>query len=653
MTAIFLALHRDGNADAARADAERMGSALARYGERPPQLSSLTVDRGIAAVAGKRLMPLLPEDRFPDPLSTLGAQTIAAPQWTIAADVRLTAREDLADALGLDQAEGARLSDAMLVALAFERWGRDAVTHIEGPFALIALERTTGQVLLARDFSGDVPLLFHASADGLWAASMPEGLNALAHLPRQANVPGYENFLRVVDFDGADTPYLGIQRVLPGHMATWCSERGEVMQTQHWQPDLTPLRLKTQTEYEDAVRTALEKAVAAALRGVEGEVGAFLSAGFDSTAVVVTAARQLATRGGRVAAFTAVPQAGRSVPTPGHRFADEGPLAALTAAMHPNIDHVCVTPQSGPLEGIERTLPRSVNPASNICNLPWISTILDEAKRRRLAVVLQGGMGNATLSESGVEALPELFRAGRLVTWFSIARGLVRNGWMRWRGVLWNSAGPLLPRKLYEKGQALTGRTEVDARRYSALRDEAYRAAVAGQSDTAPSSFTSVSERLAILASDSGIDRKANLAWFGVDVRDPTVDPGLVRLALRIPVERLCWQGEPRAILRRILQGQAPDEVIHNRKRGYQSADWAWALYAERENLKAEIERLGEYEPVARIVDLDRLRRLVDTMPEPDSPAWGEFETEADYRYAMLRGVSVARHMRYVAGSNI
>lgn len=164
----------------------------------------------------------------------------------------------------------------------------------------------------------------------------------------------------------------------------------------------------------------------------------------------------------------------------------------------------------------------------------------------------------------------------------------------------------------------------------------------------------SVSNRLAIMTiADMGCLNKADLATWGIDMRDPTADRRLCELALRIPVERLVWDGEPRAILRKILADRAPPEVLNTRLRGYQSADWAQALHGDRHALRAEVESIGRFEPAARLIDVERLRALVDAMPEPGSPAWGDERVEADYRYAMLRSISAASHMRAVAGSNV
>jgi asparagine synthase (glutamine-hydrolysing) len=107
--------------------------------------------------------------------------------------------------------------------------------------------------------------------------------------------------------------------------------------------------------YEEAYREKLNQAVPCRLRGAEDQVGSNLSGGFDSGAVVATAARLLAPSGGRVVAFTAVPREGYVDKPPRNRLIDEGPYAAATAALYPNIEHVLVRSEDrAPLDGLDR-----------------------------------------------------------------------------------------------------------------------------------------------------------------------------------------------------------------------------------------------------------------------------------------------------------
>ncbi|MEE4451358.1 asparagine synthetase B family protein [Novosphingobium resinovorum] len=653
MTAICTLWDREqGDASAI---APRFAAASRRYGRTPWREWT---DGSV--LLGKRAYPLLPEDWQADPLDDDGA----ARRWIVAADVRLTEREDLARQLGLD---AGGISDSALVAAAIERWDETAFDRIYGVFAVIAWDRHRRRLILVRDALGERPLFYHIDGARCSAASMPDVLLADPALPAAPDVEQYRQFLRMNAFAPGHCAFRGIRVVRPGHLLV-ISDDG-VREMAWWQPDLSPLRLDTQIEYEAALALALDAAVGACLRRDAGQVGAHLSSGFDSTAVATTAARILARDGEPMTAFVAAPREGQVRTMAARHVADESLLAAKTAAMHANMELVRVVPRAGPLAALMRARSLYASPVSNLCNLPWFEAINEQARDLGVRVLLHGSTGNTSLSESGVWALREMARQGRFGPWLRIARGLVRGGWMRWRGVLFNTVEDMLPDRLWRWAMTLSGQGIEDERAMTLMAPGAYaQAAAAHCRDAAragerpPDSgdldrergISSVDFRLSTLRTNGDGDQyKAMLAEWGLDLRDPTADRRLVELALRIPVERLIWNGEPRAILRRVLADRAPPEVLDNRQRGYQAADWAQAIWSEREAFIEEMERLEMYEPTAAFLDTDRIRRLIDGLPAAGSDAWDSDEAENSYRLACLRTISAASHMRHIARSNL
>lgn len=651
MTAICALWLRDGGD--AQAAARPLGLAARRYGHQAPRSWP-----GGQVHLGRCLFPLLPEDVLDEPLDE------PCGRWVVAADVRLAEREDLAAQLRVDP--GSR-SDAALVAAAFERWGEQALNRLYGAFAVIAWDRQEHRLILGRDALGERPLHYHAAAHRFTAASMPDMLLADPAIPRIPDVEQYRQFMRMNTFAPGRTGFSGIRSVRPGAMVV--VERDAHREEIWWQPDLAPLVLPTQRDYEVAVGEALDKAVTACLRRSRGKVGAHLSSGFDSTAVATTAARILADRGERLAAFTAAPRKGPVRTVAAHHIADESHLAARTAAMHPNMDLACIVPDKGPIAALDRARAIYASPIVNLCNLPWFEDINDRARDEGVSVLLHGLMGNSSISEAGVWALREMARKGRARTWWAIARGLVRGGWMQWRGVAFNTVEDLLPDWLWRIAVRLSGRTVEDDRDMTLLSDEAYHEAAQAHARQAEEAgepvqdtsvlgrerfVTSVRFRLnSVRTNGDGDQYKAMLAQWGIDLRDPTADRRLFELALRIPVERLVWNGEPRAILRRVLADRAPSEVLDNRQRGYQAADWAQAICGDREAFIAEMERLELYEPTAAFLDTARVRRYLAELPEAGSDAWDSDLAENRYRIACLRTISAASHMRHAARSNL
>ena len=159
-------------------------------------------------------------------------------------------------------------------------------------------------------------------------------------------------FLMLMPETGPKSFFLGIDRVEPGHVVTITANG--ISARRHWEPSRRRIELPRPEDYSEALRELLDKAVSCRLRGT-GDVGALLSGGFDSGAVVATAARLLAPSGRRVIAFTGVPREGYEGPAPANRFINEAPNAAATASLYPNIEHVVVHNEGrSPLADLDR-----------------------------------------------------------------------------------------------------------------------------------------------------------------------------------------------------------------------------------------------------------------------------------------------------------
>lgn len=606
---------------------------------------------------GRRGYGLLPEDANFTAIHSPGHR------YAVVADVHLTERAALAKDLGIGQVE--TLSDAALVALAIEHWHEQAFDRLYGAFAVAAWDREQRRLLLARDHLGLRPLFYSILPEFTVVASMPEGIKAIEGIADGPDVAQYTRLLRDLPLSAGRTVHAGVRRVMPGHYCV--IDANGAQSTRYWRPDLTPLDWTGQAAYEAELEQRLSAAVAAQLRGQEPVIAAHLSAGFDSSTVVAFAAEQLGQAGRRLVAYTAVPEAGTYARVMPHHIPDEGDIAAETAAMYPNIEHVRISARGGTLERLDRSASLYPAPVRNICNVGWNDAICDDVKARGLRVLLEGAMGNISISDSGTSALAELLAAGRLRIWWRIARGLVRNGWMRWRGIIWNSIEPHIPMRWQDWGRNLSGRPLITDRRASILTDDQY-AALTSQLDEEQRDadeydvieydgrkgppLTNIRMRLTALLVDVGGQIKSQLGEWGIDSRDPTADRRLIEFCLRIPPERLVWDGEPRAILRKVLAHRLPASVVDGRKRGLQGADWQARLLMSRESLVDEVERIAMFDPIADLIDIERVKNLAKALPPENSPLWQDGEVEVDYRLILLRTVSIAGHMRRTARSN-
>ena len=606
--------------------------------------------RGTVAL-GRRLTKLLPEDVY----DTQPLDGRSGP-FVLVADLRLDNREDLGSELCIPPAQTKTMCDAALVLAAFERWDDDCCDRLVGDYAFAVWDRRAHRLVLARDVIGSRPLHYHRGKAFFAFASMPKGLHALADVPYAPDEERVAEFLALLPEYGSSTFFHGIERVEPGHIVTVTPAGLRVRRYWNWQR--RTLALRSPGEYVEALRHHLDQAVQSQLRGVTGQVAAHLSAGLDSSAVATTAARLLASSGGKVVAFTAVPRAGYDRPVPKRRFGDEGLLATATAAIYSNIEHVLV--RSGdrtPLDTLDKEFFLLDRPLLNLCTFVWGRAINDEVRARKLKVLLTGGMGNVTISYDGSELLAELIRSGHWIRWTRAMSAIVGRRHWRLRGALAATFAPWLPPLLWQLLRRMVDGQSFDIRRYSAVHptrlaelDLPSRARARGLDFTYRPRKDGVAARLWMLHRvDLGNARKATLGGWGIDVRDPTADRRLIEFCFSVPTDQFYRDGLPRALARAALADRVPPEVLNQRQRGLQAVDWHEGLTIARSQIVEEISRLEQTAPAVRALDLARLRRLTENWP---TGGWEQEDIIDQYRLALLRGISCGHFLRRVSGGN-
>src|SRR5207253_6313327 len=142
---------------------------------------------------------------------------------------------------------------------------------------------------------------------------------------------------------------------------------------------------------------------------------------------------------------------------------------------------------------------------------------------------------------------------------------------------------------------------------------------------------------------------KGMLAGWGLDHRDPMADRRLIEFCLSLPTDQFLRDGIQRALARRALADRVPTEVLRSTSRGLQAIDWHETLTRSPGRLSDEIERLAGCGPAVGLLDLPRLRALVDNWP---CDGWEQTDTIQAYRSALLRGISVGHFLRRASGSN-
>jgi asparagine synthase (glutamine-hydrolysing) len=604
-----------------------------------------------AIALGRRLMRVLPEDVF-------DRQPLIANQrrYVLVADVRLDNRAELTNDLTIPASQARALCDAAILLAALERWDEACLERLVGDYAFAAWDRVRQRLLLARDPLGFRPLHYHRANKFFAFASMPKGLHALPDVPYAPDEERVAEFLVLMPEIGPKSFFLGIDRVEPGHVVTITANG--ISTRRYWEPSRRRIALSRPEDYSDALRELLDQAVSCRLRGT-GDVGALLSGGFDSGAVVATAARLLAPSGRRVIAFTGVPREGYEGPAPRNRVINEAPNAAATASLYPNIEHVVVHNEGrSPLADLDRMFFLLDQPMHGNYAAGWKNSSDNAIRKRNLKIVLNGGFGNLGLSYDGVELLPELLRSGRWLRLWAEASALVAARHLRWRGVFANTFGPWFPPFLWrwtnKIGRPNSPLDFFDSTAIHPRRLEQFDLLARAKGRIQDLAFRPWKDGFALRLhclqlADPGNHLKAHLGALHVDHRDPTADRRLLEFCFAVPMDQFLRGGRLRALARRALADRLPMQVLEGKRAGFQVADWHEDLTAARQDIFHELERLEACPAAAAALDLPRLHQWTENWP---SSGWEQGEIFVHYRYTLLRAIAAGHFLRRASGAN-
>jgi asparagine synthase (glutamine-hydrolysing) len=589
---------------------------------------------GPSLAMGRCLLRLLPEDRFDQqPLSAAGVTALVA-------DVRLDNRAELAAELGLTTHRAAGMADSDMLLAAWQQWREQCIEHLSGAFSFAVWNEQEQHLLLVRDHTGERPLFYTSTANSFAFASMPKGLHQLPFVAAEVDEDYLAHYLTLADIPIEQTIFRNIRRLPSG--CALSVHREKIKLWRHWHTDqLKDLHLRSPEEYLDCFRERFDQAVGARLR-TTGGIGAQLSGGLDSGAVAATAARLLGAR--ELTCFTAVPRPGfRGMDSKTH-FEDEGAAAAEVAALYPNMRHVLVdSSETSFLDILDHNNHLYDHPCFGPSNEVWSNAILDRARASGITVVLNGNCGNSTVSYDGLAALSAWFRSGQWGTLARVARQLTGTRNISMRSTVRNAVWPSLPFWLRSLTDPHMRGFSLD---YSILHPEIAqrlqleRIAFHDQNRNSPDGRTML--RTLLEYGDISDTPVAAQGGWQLDFRDPTYDRRIVEFCLTVPLEEFLRGGQLRSLAKRAMVGRLPASTLRETRRGRQSADWYVNMGAVRDRMAAEVERLQSSALARRLLDLTRMRSLIENWP---SSGFERMDVNRSHHIALTRGFSVGRFL--------
>ena len=450
-------------------------------------------------------------------------------------------------------------SDTETIVHFYEERGEDVVHELRGMFAFAIWDEKRQRLVLARDRLGIKPLYVwpHPSGGLAFASELRSFLTLPDFVPTidPDAVASYSAFGYIPH---PASIFRGVRKLAPGHRLTWTREQG-IVDSEYWSPARAERPAIDEREAVAELRRLIDESVRIHLES-DVPLGAFLSGGIDSSAVVASMRRQMDSRpltfsiGFREAAFD-----------------ESGYAAEVANALDTNHTALIVDPDADSL--VDDVVHAFDEPMGDSSALP--TYLVSCLARRDVTVALSGdggdeGFGGYTRyieTLSGVPQLPSLLRGS--VSALASALPLVAPG----RNWLLNLARS--PRGRY----ASTVAAPVRASEGGVMRDEiAARHPTIDQiledvfNKSGARDFTTqlmVVDLLSYLPGDilTKVDRMSMAP--SLEARVPLLDHVVVEFAVSLPSSLKVRDGVGKWLLRRAIQGTVPDSVLTRPKQGF------------------------------------------------------------------------------------
>jgi len=194
------------------------------------------------------------------------------------------------------QSKGQRFAsntDTEVVLHLYEQEGADCVQKLTGMFAFAICDVRSGrpELFLARDHFGVKPFYYAHDGRKLAFASEVKALLQVPQIEAELDLESLHQYLTFLWVPEPQTMFRGIRKLPAGHCATFCD--GELKVRQYWDlsfPCADADYPRSEADLADELRERLRKSVESQMVS-DVPIGAFLSAGLDSSSIVALMCR--------------------------------------------------------------------------------------------------------------------------------------------------------------------------------------------------------------------------------------------------------------------------------------------------------------------------------------------------------------------------
>ncbi|PTL37555.1 asparagine synthase-related protein [Alkalicoccus saliphilus] len=558
-------------------------------------------------------------------------------RFVVTSDAVLDNRKDLFYDLDIHPSRRRYMTDTMLLARAFEKWGLRMVYKVLGSFAVSVWDRQEQKLFLFRDSSGSRTLYYFHRNNTAAFSSTKEVLFQLPEAGKKFNDDWIAQFIalpsNVEALDMNITVFRDIQQVPPSAVVIISEEKTAVKQYSLIDPHYR-ITLSRDEEYEEVLRSILAESVRSKLRSI-GKQGSLLYGGLESGIVASIAGRELSYP---LHTYTVKPKEDFYDWADSHKAAEEIKALEETVRCAGNIKNKMLTLDgSHPLEKLDNHLTMLETPFKSTDTFFRREEVHEAAKKDSVRVLLNGFRGGDTISW-GSHRLNHYYYTELLkkMKWKQLNGELssyaARYGMARTK-LLPVMAKKALRQKIRDSGSMpnwinpdLAKKTGV----FELCRKYSYPLSDPEEHDL--SDFRKRSLMQNFHWNNEGTASAKLSLHTGLWERDPTDDYRVIQFCLAIPEEQFVKHGLERSLARRASRNILPESVRFLPHRDNPAA--ADAVYRMKEawgDFCLEAEEMVREGRLAEWVDMTYIAKIAEEIPGCPTPSYGE-----DVRFRIL-----------------
>ena len=181
-------------------------------------------------------------------------------------------------------------TDTEVIMALYDKHGINFLEHLRGMFAFALYDHQKNKLICARDRLGKKPFKYYLSDNVFIFASELKSILTQKDYKKEVDYTAIHHYLTLQYCPAPLTGFKDIKKLAPAHYLIMDCKNGEIKQEKYWKLNYNNKLKLSEAEWEKKIINELEEAVK--LRMISDvPLGAFLSGGIDSSAIVALMAK--------------------------------------------------------------------------------------------------------------------------------------------------------------------------------------------------------------------------------------------------------------------------------------------------------------------------------------------------------------------------